>query len=509
MNKIREVARLVLTKNLSNREMARYSHCSYNSVRKYKKKILQSGLAWDCIEKMDDSEIETLVRSKRCYVSKKLVPNWDQIHQDLQIKHVTKILLWEDYRLIDPANTYSYSQFTHYYREYVKSLDVSMRQTHRAGEIVFVDFAGRTIPYTDIRENKEKKAQIFVGVLGCSNYTFVLAVESQSLPNWIEAHNRMFAYFGCVPQIIVTDNLKSAVTKAGSQPVLNRTYMELAKYYGSVIVTARVRHPQDKAKVEVGVQLASRWIIAKLRNMKFFSVAEINDMIRGELNNLNDRPFKKLPDSRSIRFRQLDKPAMLPLPPNAFSYAEWTAKQKVPPDYHVYVKGHYYSVPNELIGSSIESCFSRTTVEIYHNGRRVATHKRSFIEGEHTTNPDHQTKSHRKYSEQSPDNIFKWSSSIGESASVVVRHQFESQPHQLLAIKACVTLQRLAKDYGNEQFENACHRARSIGSLTVTSIRSILQRKLSRLNADQVPIQTTLPLHNNVRGSSYYSKKGK
>lgn len=506
MHKLRETMRLMSTTNFSNRKIAELVGLSHTSINKHRKTYLKNSLQWHEIESMGNYEIERLLKSKRTRVVSKYMPDWDYIHKEMQMKHVTLQLLWEDYRLQNTVSAYGYSQFAHYYKKYIGALDRSMRQTHRAGEIVFVDFAGRTIPYTDPKTGEQCKAQVFVGVMGCSNYTYVCAVPSQKINDWIDAHNRMYQFFGGVPKIVVPDNLKSAVIKTGSEPVLNRTYLEQSKYYGLVVLPARVRRPQDKSKAEGGVLLASRWIMAKLRHRQFFSIEEINAAIFELLWLLNERPFKKLPGCRRSRFEELDKLLLSPLPGEPFEYAEWTAPNKIGPDYHMHVKGHYYSVPEALVGERVDARASARTIEIFHQGKRVASHLRSDEIGGHTTKPEHQPKAHRKYAEQTPERFIEWARSIGEAAESAVRFQFDGKPHPLLGLKACTSLKRLAKDYGQERFESACQRGQMIGSLTVKSIRSILQRGLCELT--DIPVQVNLPFHENVRGSDYYMQGG-
>jgi len=508
MNKQREALRLIKTTNLSDRQIGRILGMSHNTVKKYRAISLEHDLEWERIKEMDDTEIESFLKSKRSRLQSKYQPDYVYVHQEMHKKHVTLQLLWEEYRLANPENAYSYSQFTYYYREYVGKLDRSMRQTHRAGECVFVDFAGRTVTYYDSDTGEEKTAQIFIGVLGCSNYTFVYAVPSQKLPHWIDAHNRMYQFFGGVPQIVVPDNLKSAVIKAGSDMVINRTYLEQSQYYGVVVMPARVRHPKDKSKAEGGVLLAYRWILVKLRNRKFFSIAEVNEAIADLLRQLNERPFKKLPGCRRSRFEELDKPMLSPLPGSLFEYAEWTAPNKIGPDYHMHVKGHYYSVPHALVGERVEARVSAKAVEILFSGKRITSHVRSDEIGGHSTLPEHQPKSHRIYAEQTPERFAQWAKEIGPAAESIINSQFSSAVHPVRGLKACTSLRRLAKDYGHEKFESACRRAEAIGSQTVKSIRSILQRGLSELSDDHIPTQISLPLHHNVRGSDYYATGG-
>ena len=504
MNKHRETLRHILLSNMSNRMIGRSLRLSHNTVKRYRNIVAHRQLDWDAINEMNDNEIESLLKSKKFLIDSKSMPDWATIHREMQYPHVTRQLLWEEYRLENPGHAYGYSQFAHYYRNFIGKLDITMRQNHRAGECVFVDFAGRTIPYTNQETGEKINVQIFVGVLGASNYTFVYAVPSQSICDWIDAHNQMFVFFGGLPQIVMPDNLKAAVIKSGSEPELNRTYLEMAKHYGIVIVPARVRRPQDKSKAEIGVQIASRWIMAKLRHRQFFSIEEINTDIADLLHKLNERPFKKLPGCRRSRFEELDKPLLKVHPGNLFEYAEWTSARRITADYHMPVRDHYYSVPHGLVGARVEARITKKTVEIFNQGKRVASHIRGHEVGGHTTLPEHQPKAHRHYAEQTPERLLEWAKSIGEAAEF----QFDSRPHALLGLKACSTLRRLAKDYGTERFEAACKRAESIGSLTVKSIRSILQRGLTELSEEHTPIQVNLPFHDNVRGSSYYTNGG-
>lgn len=506
MNKHRETLRFILTTHFGNRKIGRCVQLSHNTVGRYREIVGKLPLDWAAIDEMDDAEIEGLLKTKRFRIESKHMPDWAYIHHEMQYPHMTLQLMWEEYSIVNPGNAYAYSQFTHYYREYVGKIDISMRQDHRAGECVFVDFAGRTVPYMESGE--VKRAQVFVGTLGCSNYSFVYAVRSQSLPDWIEAHNRMYQFFGGTPQIVVPDNLKAAVISAGRDTELNRTYLEQSKHYQVVIIPARVRRPKDKAKAELSVLLASRWILARLRHRTFFSVEEINAAIADLLRQLNDRPFKRLPGSRRSRFEELDKPLLRPLPREPFEFAEWTTAHKIGPDYHMRVRDHYYSVPHELVSAHVEARVTNNVVELFHKGKRVASHQRSLEIGGHTTNSAHQPKAHRHYAEQTPELIMKWARSIGPSTEAVIQHQFDSKPHALLGIRYCVPLQRLAKEYGAERFEAACQRAQLIGSLTTKSIRSILQRRLDGQSDTHIPIQVNLPLHDNVRGSGYYANGG-
>jgi len=509
MTKQREAVRQIITSAQSDRGIGKSTGYSHTTINKYRKVLKSSKVTWSVIEKMSDHELEKMFKSKRQHpkLLRKRVPDWVYIHRELQNKHMTLQILWEEYHEPDEKTAYGYSWFTHTYNAFRKKLDLSMRMLHKAGEKTFVDYAGTTIPYSERDTGEEYQAQVFVGVLGCSNNTFACAVRSQKIRDWIEAHNRMFQYFGGVTQLLIPDNLKSAVIKAGSLPVLNRTYQELACHYDTIIIPARVRKPQDKSKAEIGVQVVSRWIIARLRKRQFFSLEDINEAIYQLLVMLNERPFKKLPGSRRERFEKMEKPLLKPLPPKPFEYAEWLSPQKIGPDYHVHVHGHYYSVPYALVGERVEARVTSNIVEILFSGRRVASHISSDKVGEHTTKPEHMPKAHRYYAEQTPGKMKAWAKAIGPASLSVVQYQFSHYPHDMIGLKACSTLNRLASSYGDIEFEAACRRAVQIGSLTVKSVRSILQHGLSDLNENHVPKQMNLPFHHNLRGSEYYVDK--
>lgn len=507
MKQLREAVRQTDTTNLSNRKIAQLTGYSHTTISKFRKILLQLDMGWPELEQLNDSELVRLFRTTRKHARIKRIPDWNFIHSEMQHPKITLYGVWEEYCMADKYSAYSFSWFSYHYARFVSKLDLSMRQTHKAGETVFVDFAGTTVPFFDLDTEENRQAQIFVGALGCSKFTFACAVRSQSLPDWIEAHNKMFQYFGGTPEVIVPDNLKSAVTKAGKSPVINRIYLEQCKFYGPIIVPARVRHPKDKALAEVSVQIVTRWILIKLRKHKFFSIEEINRAIAELLWELNERPFKRLPGCRRSRFEELDKPLLRPLPGAPFEYAEWTGKQKVSNDYHIRVKDHYYSVPHQIVGSKVEARFTGNTVEIFHLGKRVASHVRSYKIGAHTTLPEHQPVSHRLFANQTPEKMLEWAQSIGEAATVMVNNQFPTGKSPIPGLRACETLKRLATEYGDQRFEAACKRAELIGSLTVKSVRSILKRCLAELSKEDIPVQINLPLHQNVRGSNYYSNR--
>ena len=506
---LRQLIRLLLTTNFSNRRIAQLSATSPNTVRTYRQKLSEAGINKVEVAQLADNQLVAKLNKQKQPGSDKRQPDWPHIHQLMQAKHQTLIQLWEEYRSIRPADAFSYSQFTHYYRQYVKSIDVSMRQYYAPGEVCFVDFAGKRIPWTDAETQETHFAEIFVGVLGYSQLIFAVALRSQKLEDWLGAHQQMLAYYGGTPQLMVPDNLKSAITTPGKYPEINSSYQELAEHYGYVIEPARVRRPQDKSLAEIGVLLVTRWITVVLRRRQFFSLAEINQAIKELLEQLNHRPFKRYEGNRRERFEQAERAVLSALPDKPFDIGRWIHQQKVNRDYHVYALGHAYSVPYELTNQHVDIKVCQHKVELYFQHKLVAVHMRGFIKGGATTEPSHRPKSHQAYAEQSKTRFMQWAQGIGDSASALVCAQFANKPeHSLQGCKASSQLQKLARHYGNDRFERACKCACDIQSLTASSVRSILQCHLDDAAQTDMPVQVQLPLHHNVRGAQYYVNGG-
>ena len=505
MRKVREILRLRLTCKMGVREIARSCSISHSTVGEYLGRAEKAGLSWAKIEKMDDGELARLVKSNTSSKDKgsRPQPDWNHIHQELRKKGVTLQLLWEEYKTIHPEG-YQSSQFNEHYNRWKKKLTVSMRQVHKAGEKIFVDYAGLTIPVINRHTGEIREAQLFVAVLGASNYTYVKATFTQSLLDWINSHVHAFEYFGGVSKIVVPDNLKAGVTKSCRyEPDINPTYHDMAVHYGTVIIPTRVRKPKDKAKVEVGVQIAERWILAALRNRTFFSLGELNEAIGELLHKLNQRPFKKLEGCRRSWFESMERSALLPLPQYRYTFAEWK-KARVNIDYHVELKNHYYSVPYSLVQEKVELRYTATTVEIFYKGKRVASHTRDDRPAHYTTVEAHMPKSHQKYLKWSPSRIIRWAGNAGESTAKVVETILKTRKHPEQGYRSCMGIMRLSKQFSENRLEAACKRAVAIGAFNYKSIRSILEKGLDRL-----PLSTPEPqrplFHPNIRGSHYFN----
>ena len=503
VRKIREVLRLS-AKGLTNRQIGRSLDISHNTAASYLRRAAAAGVDREAAEALDDVALMAALFPPAPPASTpRPLPDWAEIAHELKKKGVTLLLLWLEYKATHPDG-YAYTQFVKRFRDWQSSVDVVLRQEHKAGEKLFVDYAGQTIPIVDRATGEIRQAQIFVGALGASNHTYVEATETQALPDWIGSHVRMYAWFGGVPEITVPDNLKTGVRHACFyEPDLNRTYLELARHYGTTVIPTRVAKPRDKAKVETAVQIVERWVLAPLRNQTFFSLAEVNAAIAALRARLADRPFQKLEGSRRTLFEAQERPALLPLPAAPYSFAEWR-KARVNIDYHIELARHYYSVPHTLAREAVEVRLTSSAVEIFHAGRRVAAHARSHRVGGYTTISEHRPKAHRKHLEWSPSRLIRWAEGIGASTGALVQRILESRPHPEQGYRACLGLMRLAKRYSPERLEAACFRALRSGAHSYRSVKSILEHGLDRVPLEEQAELTLPAAHENVRGAAYY-----
>lgn len=504
MRKIREVLRLKHVCGLSNVKIAISCNISRESVRNYLRRVSQANLSWPLPEELDDGALEGLLFPSENINARLSQPDCQWVHQELKRKGVTQWLLWEEHKAAHPDGV-SYSRFCQLYREFKSTLSVSMRQSHVAGEKLFVDYAGLTITWIDRTTGEEQQAQIFVAVLGASNYTFVEATRTQSLQDWIGSHVRAFQFFGGTPEILVPDNLKSGVTKAHYyDPDINKTYQEMANHYGVAIVPARVRKPQDKSKVEVGVQGIERRILAKLRHRQFFSITEINQAIKSLLEEYNQKPFQQLPGSRLSEYQQLEKAALKPLPTVSYEYALWK-KARAGIDYHIAVDHHFYSVPHRFKGIELDLRITQTIVECFYKSKAIAIHQRSYKKG-HSTIKEHMPKSHQEYAEWTPERLIRWASQTGEHTARLIQTMIDARPQPQQAFRACLGVMRMSKSYGNARLEKAAERAIAIGAFSYNSIASILKNGLDQKPLPTAPDSstTTTLTHHNVRGANYY-----
>jgi transposase len=504
MRKIREVLRLRFAQGLSQRAIGVSLGLSTGAVNSYLGRARMVGLNWPVAGEFSDAELETLLYPPppELAAERRPVPDWAVVHRELRRPNVTLALLWEEYRGgIGGQDGFGYSWYCDLYREWAKRLKPTLRQAHTAGERVFVDFSGRTMEVIDGSTGEIRRAEIFVGVLGASSYTFAAAAWSQSLPDWIALHVTMLAFMGGVPRQIVSDNLRAGITRACFyEPLVNRTYADMASHYGTAIIPARPYKPRDKAKVEVGVQVVQRWILARLRNQSFFSLAELNQAIRELVDNLNDRLMRGWGTTRRALYEQLDQPALGPLPPAPYEYADWKLC-RVNLDYHVEIEKHFYSVPFRLLREQVDARLTAKTVEIFHRGKLVAVHGRSQRPYRPTTVAEHMPSSHRRYRDWTHERIQREATAIGDDTAALVEIILRSRPHPEQGFRSCIGILGLAKRYDAERLDAACARALFLGTRSYSSVAAILKNAQERKQAN--PEQPSL-FHENIRGSGYY-----
>ena len=510
MRKIKEVLRLH-SLGLTQGQIARSCSIGQSTVSEYLKAAEAAGIQWPAAADWEESKLAAALLPKHpptAPAARLPAPEFAAIHLDLQKhKHLTLQLVWEEYQAANPGG-YRYSRFCELYQYWRKKRDVVLRHEHRAGEKVFVDYAGDTVAVRNPSADEPREAQIFVAVLGASNYTFAEATWTQGLGDWIGSHIRAFAFFSGVPEIVVPDNLKSGVTKACRyEPGVNRTYEEMAAHYGIAVIPARPRKPRDKAKAEAGVLVVERWILMALRKRSFFSLGEVNQAVAGLLTRLNERPFRKQEGSRRTLFETLDRPALQPLPAERYSYGEWkTARVNI--DYHVEFDRHWYSVPYQLTQREVEIRASASTVEIFHRGERAASHLRSFVARRFTTTSEHRPKAHQRYLEWTPSRVIEWVGKIGPAATEVATRILAANHHPEQGYRSCLGLIRLTNDYTPERVEAAARRAVGVNACTYQSVKSILKNNLDGQPAGE-PAEPTSPIdHSNVRGPGYFDGGG-
>jgi transposase len=506
MRKLREVLRLSLALKLGPRAIERSCKISSSTVSGYVGRAKVAKLTWPLPPELDDdAALERLLfpdegRPK----ARRPEPDWARIHLELRKKHVTKALLWEEHKSEQPDGL-QYSQFCEHYNRWAQRLTVTMRQAHRAGEKMFVDFSGDGIDIVNPDTGECVVAKLFVAVLGASNLTYVEPVLSEDLPTWTGCHVRALEFFGGVAEIWVPDNLKSGVKSPDRyEPELNQTYAELARHYEAAVIPARVRKPRDKAKVEQGVLLAERWILAVLRNRTFFSLAELRDAVKPLLEKLNNRPMQKLKKSRRQLFEELERPALKALPTKPYEFAHW-ARPRLHIDYHVEFAGYFYSAPYQLVGQRLDLRATESTLELFFKGRRVTSHVRRHTEKDkYATQDEHMPKAHQAQAEWTPVRLVSWAKKTGPATAKLVEELMGRRVHPQQAFKACLGILHLSRHYEDSRIEAACARALRMRACSWKSVKAILKNNLDRQPADAEPTQAALPLHGNVRGPTYY-----
>jgi transposase len=507
MRHVREIIRLKST-GVSGHEIARRVGVAPSTVRLTLQRLAAAGLGGPLPAEVTDAALEarlfTTVGTKQGH-RRQPEPDWARLHRELKRKHVTLALLWDEYIEEQPQG-YRYSRFCELYRNWERQLSVTMRQTHVGGDKLFVDYAGDTMPViVDRLTGETRPAQVFVAVMGASNFTYAEASWTQGLADWIGAHTRAFAAIGGVPNLVVPDNTKVAVIKACLyEPQVNRSYTEMAAHYKCAVLPARPRRPRDKAKVEAGVLIIERWLLGRLRHRRFYGLTELNNTISDLLKQLNDqRVLRRLGATRRQLLEELDRPNLKPLPSEPYVLAEWRLR-RVGIDYHVELDNHFYSVPYRFARAEVEARLTARTVEIFLKGERIAAHLRASGNGRHTTVPEHMPSSHRRYAGWTIARIRQDAARIGPATAALCEQILEHRPHPEQGFRACLGIVRLVRPFGAARLDAACARAIDIGTLSYRSVRSILDHKLDRHDAPKSAADSAPILHANIRGPRYY-----
>lgn len=502
MRQIRDVLRLSAA-GLSKRKIAASLGISATAAGECIRRARGAGLTWPLPEGVTDDALEArLYPPPAAAKAGRPQPDWAVIYRELRRPGVTLQLLWEEYRAVYPDG-FGISRFCELYREWESRLKPTMRQNHVAGERLFVDYAGTTLEVINGLTGEVRTAQLFVAVLGASSLTYAEATWTQGLSDWIGSHTRALSFIGGVTAAVTCDNLRSGITKACIyEPAVNRSYSEWAAFFNTTILPARPYRPRDKAKVEVGVQVATRFIIAKLRNQQFFTLTALNEAVAELVTQINDRMSRHLGASRRALFEQLERPALRPLPVDPYVFAQWK-ECKVALDYHVEIEKHYYSVPHQLLREAVWARVTERTIEVFHRGQRVAAHMRSSSNHKHTTVREHMPSSHRRYADWTPEKLRRDAGTIGPHTAALVEIIMEERTHPEQGFRTCIGIVRLAKSYNCERLEAACSRALEIGARSYSSINSILKNSLDRkqpaTSADGPAIA-----HDNIRGPTYF-----
>lgn len=502
MRKIRDILRLHYSAGLSIRQINRSSKVSVGSIQSLIKKAEQLNLSWPLPDSMDDTQLARLFypQSDSRSSSRFQTPDWSDVRKQLAMKGVTKHLLWEEYTQQFPNRCYSYSQYCDRYLHWLKKQRRSMRQHHKAGDVLFVDYAGQTMPIVDAHTGEIRRAQIFVAAMGASNYYYAEATWSQGLKDWLGSHARTFEFMGAVPNIVVPDNLRSGVSKSCKyDPDVNPSYQQLAAHYDTAIIPARPYKPKDKSKAEVGVQIIERWILARLRHHTFFSLHELNQCIRNLLVDVNNRPFKQLKGTRQQWFDDIDKPALKPLPKHRYEYTE-IKRVKVNIDYHVQYDDRFYSVPHHLVGEKVELHAKNKTIEVYFHNKRVASHVRGYTYGFSTT-PEHMPTQHQQHHKVTQGSLMNWAKDVGDEMLKWVKAQLKRKAHPQQAFRVCLGALQLTKQYPNERLNKACFIANRNQLYRLQSLKDILLSNQDNLVTEINQEPSTLPqTHENIRG---------
>lgn len=507
---LKDLCRLLLCTELSNRQIGSALHISHNTALRYRVRLAEEALSWGELSQLSDAALDARLNQGRRQSRKRFVePDFAYVRGELRKTSVTLMLLYEEYAASTPSGAMSETEFRRRYARYERSMGLVMRQPRQPGYQLFLDYSGKRPSVTDPLTGHQQPVELFVAVLGASRKTFAYATKTQRLHDWCEANVRALEFFGGVPTILVPDNLKSAVdrvTKSGGA-VINHTFSELARHYDTVVVPARPRKPKDKAPVEIGVLLVQRWILARLRHQVFYSLNDLNEEMARLLHQMNEKPMRgQGGKSRNQLFDELDRPALKPLPQRRYEFAEWRLKVTVSQDYHVTWDDHHYSVPYRLVGEKVRIRATAILIEVFHKHETfpVATHLRSSLRQGCTTDREHQPAKHKSYSPDQLGDLIQWAARSGEAINQFAQLHIEKHRRPLSSQQALQSLKNMAREFGMERLEAACRRAILIPAIRPSSVRSMLERRIETSPIRGHENSCPLPAHENVRGPKTY-----
>jgi transposase len=502
MRMIAEVLRLHYSCGLSNKQISKSLKCSRGAVAEYIHRAQAAGLSWPLPVELDDAQIEQRLFPVTVKAERRPLPDCNYIHSELKRKGVTLVQLWSEYRE-DHPDGYALSQFCELYRQFSRTLNIVMRQEHKAGEKAFSDFAGKTLLIRNEHSGVVEPAHLFVCTLGASNFTFAQLYWDETVASWCNGQAEAFSYFNGCPKIVVPDNPKPVVTRACPyEPDINPSFAQMASHYGIVVMPARVRKPKDKAKVEAAVGLATRWILAVLRDRIFLTLAEARIAVRELVDRLNDRPFKKIQGSRRSLYESIEQPVLKQLPATPYEYAQFK-KASVNIDYHIEYEKHFYSVPFQFRSEVVEIRATSATIEVFRRGKRIASHARAYSENKATTVIEHRPRSHQQYGDWPPERIIDWASKVGPSTVALAEAIMQRQKYPEQGYRSCIGILRLTKKFGELRVDAACNRALAIRGLSFKSVKSILASNLDQRPLPEKPHQLSI-VHSNIRGAGAF-----
>lgn len=509
MNNLKDLLRLILTTDFTDRQIGGMQRCSHNTVGRYRQRLEEEGLSWEQVCTLDERQLDAQINDGRTRRRQRFAePDWAVVHADLHKPCVTLLDLFEEYTKNASTGVMSQTEFRRRYKAYAKTLGLIMRQVHIPGQELFVDFSGKRPHITNAETGEETPVELFVGVMGASRKTFAFAVPSQRLPDWIEAHVRMMDFYGVTPKLLVPDNLKSAVTSISRKDgaLINPTYSRFADHYQIVVMPTRPAHPTDKGPVELAVKLAQRFVLGRLRNRVFYSLAELNKAIAEQMAELNARPMKKIGGkTRNQLFVELDHPAMRALPVERYEYADWKIGVVVGADYHVVWENGYYSVPFRLVSAKVDVKATAKAITVYHRNQVVASHPKVSRPGDSSTLREHQLPAHRSYSRDQRAELLAWAESAGPEIAAFMQRHIEHHRQPMASTQALRGLKTLAREVGTIRLNAACGRALRMQATSITSVRSILRRGIEDKPIEGDVSSPSEPTgHENVRGRDYY-----